>query len=129
MTRYGALLLLTAFMLSPSASQAQDWERGREIAKEHCSRCHVIPHHNPFGGIGSTPSFNLLANLEDGLERFETFFDRRPHPNFVRIPGVGRLSEEAATLQPFELQPGRHRQPCGLRTRTQGGAGVARPHV
>ena len=40
------------------------------------------------GGIGSTPSFQLLANsFPDYKDRFETFNARRPHPVFVIIEG------------------------------------------
>ena len=53
-------------------------------------RCHMIGDFNPFGGIGSTPSFQLLAMRDDWLERFQTFYERRPHPVFVRVPGVSR---------------------------------------
>ncbi len=62
--------------------------RGRDLSISHCARCHVIGDYNKFGGIGSTPSFQLIAGMSDGLERFETFFERRPHPAFVRIAGA-----------------------------------------
>ncbi len=63
-------------------------ESGLQIARLHCARCHVIGDDNKFGGIGSTPSFPLLVRRRpDYLERFATFFSRRPHPIFVRIKG------------------------------------------
>lgn len=101
----GVALALTALLFLPEASLAQDAKKGREIALAHCSRCHVIPLHNPFGGIGSTPSFRFLANMDDGLERFETFFVRRPHPSVVRLPGVEPISAETAAIVTFELEP------------------------
>jgi len=55
------------------------------------------------GGIGSTPSFRLLAELDDGLERFETFFARRPHPPFVRMQDTQPPTNLPAALQPFEM--------------------------
>ena len=58
----------------------------------HCSRCHVIDESNKFGGIGSTPSFQLILGMSDGLERFETFFERRPHPAFVKSFGTQKKS-------------------------------------
>jgi mono/diheme cytochrome c family protein len=100
-----AIAAIVSLLAPAFPAVAGDVEVGRKIALTHCSRCHVIPLHNAFGGIGSTPSFHLLANLEDGIERFETFFDRRPHPNFVRLPGVAPLTAQPAALQPFELTP------------------------
>ena len=66
---------------------------GRAIAHKHCSRCHVVGDFNKYGGIGSTPSFQVILGMKDGLHRFETFFQRRPHPVFVRVPGVPRWSK------------------------------------
>jgi hypothetical protein len=67
---------------------ADEIATGRAIAEKHCSRCHVIGDFNKFGGIGSTPSFQLLVNaFDDWQERFETFQARRPHPSFVRVAG------------------------------------------
>jgi mono/diheme cytochrome c family protein len=74
----------SAIML-PAAS-ADGIEAGRILAQKHCAVCHVIGNFNKFGGIGSTPSFQLLASLRDGPERFQTFFARRPHPSFIFLP-------------------------------------------
>ena len=98
-----ALALLTAL---PSAAQAAgDAEKGRQIAIDHCSRCHVIADYNPYGGIGSTPSFRIMARRGDYLERFQTFFERRPHPVFVRMPGVAPPTDDPAFIATFEIQP------------------------
>ena len=78
-----------------------DPEKGRQIAIKHCSRCHVIPDHNPFGGIGSTPSFRGLSRIGDHVERFRTFYARRPHPVFVRVPGVPELTKLPSFVEPF----------------------------
>lgn len=68
-----------------TADQVAD---GKALAEEHCSRCHVVGDFNKFGGIGSTPSFQLLVDaFDDWAERFETFQARRPHPSFVRVAG------------------------------------------
>ena len=61
---------------------------GRKLVREHCTRCHVIGDINPYGGIGSTPSFEAMKNLSDWRERFEAFFILPPHPSLVRIEGV-----------------------------------------
>ena len=98
------LYLSLTLALAPGLAGAEgDAEKGRGIAIQHCSRCHVIPDHNPMGGIGSTPSFRLLAELGDGMERFETFFVRRPHPSFVRVQDTQPLTEQPSALEPLEL--------------------------
>ena len=79
--------------------------RGRQIAIDHCSRCHVVPDYNPYGGISSTPSFRLLARRDDYLERFQSFFDRPPHPVVVRLPGVAPRTDDPAFVATFEIQP------------------------
>ena len=58
---------------------------------------------NPYGGIGSTPSFQLLAKRDDYLERFRTFFERRPHPVFVQVPGVPKWSNLPSYVAEFEM--------------------------
>ncbi len=63
-----------------------DLETGRALARSHCAVCHVIGDYNKFGGIGSTPSFQLLASMKDGAARFQTFYARRPHLSFVTLP-------------------------------------------
>ena len=93
------------FAVSP-AGQAKaegDAEKGRAIAEKHCSRCHVIGRHNPMRGIGSTASFQIIAKIPDYLERFQTFYDRRPHPVFVRIPGIPRWSNQPGYAREFTI--------------------------
>ena len=70
-------------------------------------RCHVVGNLNKFGGIGSTPSFQLIAGMEDGMERFQTFYARHPHPNFVRVPDLPRFSKAPPYAIPFTVtEPG-----------------------
>jgi len=76
--------------------------KGEALAIEHCSRCHVIGPFNKFGGIGSTPSFPLIAGMKDGMDRFQTFFERRPHPAFVTIPGITKPGDTGYAL-PFTV--------------------------
>lgn len=78
------------------AGAAGSVEKGRAIAEKHCSRCHVVGANNPMGGIGSTASFQMIAKMPDYLERFQTFYARRPHPAFLRVPGVPRWSNQPA---------------------------------
>jgi mono/diheme cytochrome c family protein len=55
-------------------------ERGLKVVREHCTRCHVVPGINPYGGIGSTPSFSAMKWLDDWAYRFKFFiFCRRIH--------------------------------------------------
>jgi hypothetical protein len=84
-------------------ASAEDIRHGRELAIRFCSHCHVIDDHNPFGGIGSTPSFRLLATMKDGAERFRSFFTRRPHPSFVRLPDQRPPTNLPLNAPPVEI--------------------------
>lgn len=102
--------LLSMALLQSIAGPAIAWAEGdaaegRQIAVDHCSRCHVIPDHNPYGGIDSTPSFRLLARRDDYLERFQSFYARRPHPVFVRVPDVPPPTDDPAFIATFEITP------------------------
>ncbi len=98
----GALALV--LFGAPSGGRAEGSpEKGRKIVTTHCARCHVVGDFNPTGGIGSTPSFQLLARRDDYLERFQTFFERRPHPVFVRVPGVPRWTNLPSYAAEFEV--------------------------
>ena len=89
--------LITAIMLTftcvliagaGTARAESSIERGKSLVRQHCSRCHVIPGLNPYGGIGSTPSFSAMKWLDDWRRRFEIFYILPPHPALVRIDGV-----------------------------------------
>ena len=97
--------LLCVLILTATAAKAQtDVERGRTLAHQQCARCHVIGDFNPNGGIGSTPSFQLLVNaLKDHEQRFKTFFARRPHGAFVTVRGYPRLNELPDNAAPIEI--------------------------
>ena len=94
---------LGAFIAAPGLHAEGDSEKGRRIAIKHCARCHVVGDHNPYGGIGSTPSFQLLAKRQDYLERFQTFYERRPHPVYVRVPGVPKWTELPSFVEEFTV--------------------------
>lgn len=99
-----SLIAVVLWLSVPHSARADgDLAQGRALAETHCARCHVIGDFNKFGGIGSTPSFRAIRGMEDGMERFETFFDRRPHPAFVRIPDVPRLSQDPAYAIEFTV--------------------------
>ena len=90
-------------MIASPAGASGDIGKGRTIAADHCMRCHVVGNLNKFGGIGSTPSFQLIAGMKDGMERFQTFYARRPHPNFVRLPNLPRFSKAPPYAIPFTV--------------------------
>jgi hypothetical protein len=88
MWRRTGIVAVTLWCMAAQGSCADQIDDGRKLAQTHCSRCHVIGDFNRFGGIGSTPSFQLIVNsLPDWQERFETFHVRRPHLSFVRVSG------------------------------------------
>lgn len=100
-----ALLAIAALSAGGVASAQSLVEEGKAIAEQHCSRCHVIDPDKPFGGIASTPSFQLLVTaLPDWKERFETFYGRRPHPAVVRFEGVAPLSENPPATKTVDLK-------------------------
>lgn len=101
-----ALVFLAVLLQAPTGPRAEGSAKaGREIAERHCARCHVIPDFNPYGGINSTPSFMLLAKRHDWFERFATFYERRPHPVFVRVPGVSRWTSLSSHVVEFTVTP------------------------
>lgn len=105
MTRTGSAVTVCAFLaVAEPAVAAGDIERGRTLAEQQCSRCHVIGDFNRMGGIGSTPSFQLLVNaLKDFEDRFRSFFARRPHPAFVTVKGYPRLNDLPDNAAPIEI--------------------------
>lgn len=93
-----------ALLAFPAPSHAAgDSQKGRAISEEHCSRCHVVGDYNRMGGIGSTPSFQLLRGMQDWRERFETFYARRPHPVHVRVEGLPQLTNLPPNAAPFTI--------------------------
>ncbi len=98
-----ALLITVLVVLASPSVAGGDAENGRRIAIKHCSRCHVIPDYNPFGGIGMTASFKGMAQMADYLERFQTFFRRAPHPVFVDVPGVAPPTKLPSPHQKFTI--------------------------
>lgn len=101
-----ACIVVAVFFMSfaPAAAvSAGDREKGREIARQHCARCHVIGDHDRMGGIGSTPSFPLLRRMDDWRERFGTFYNRRPHPVHVRVEGIRSWTNLPPNAKPFTI--------------------------
>ncbi len=97
---FGALVAI------PGARAEGDPGKGRELSIKYCARCHVVGDFNPMGGIGSTPSFQLLAKRRpDFVERFQTFYQRRPHPVYVRVPGVPAWTDLPAYATEFTITP------------------------
>ena len=91
-------------MIAQPAAAAGDQSKGKELARQHCARCHVVESSKKFSGIGSTPSFMILAKMPDWRERFETFFARPPHPVFIRLPDVERLNDLPSAAAEIELE-------------------------
>ena len=67
-------------MIAQAAWAQGDQVRGRQLAIEKCSQCHVIGDYNPYGGVNNSPSFYIFAErLEVYRDRLRTFDQRRPH--------------------------------------------------
>ena len=78
--------------------------KGREIVRQHCTRCHVVPDMNPYGGIGSTPSFAAMKWRDDWEQRFEVFYTLPPHPALVNIVGVSEERPESLPVFISEIK-------------------------
>ena len=95
----GIIYLGVMAIMLQNASADDAVAKGREIVRQHCTRCHVVPDMNPYGGIGSTPSFAALKWLSDWEHRFEVFYTLPPHPALVNIQGI--TEERSASLPAF----------------------------
>lgn len=71
-----------------AAATSEQLAEGEIISYRQCGRCHVIGERNRYGGIGSTPSFRALRGKPDWRERFELFWDERPHRAFSQVEGM-----------------------------------------
>ena len=100
----GAGLLCLAAFLTPQAWADDAVANGREIVRQHCTRCHVVPDMNPYGGIGSTPSFAAMKWLDDWERRFEVFYTLPPHPALVNIVGVSEARSKALPVFIAEIE-------------------------
>jgi len=101
------VMYLGMMAITPQNASADDAvAKGREIVRQHCTRCHVVPNMNPYGGIGSTPSFAAMKWLADWEQRFEVFYTLPPHPALVKIAGVSKERSESlpAFIAEIELQ-------------------------
>ena len=101
--RHQGWAIILIFCMPFTAFADSQIERGFELARQYCSRCHVIGDYNRMGGIGNSPSFAWMVKSVDWRERFQTFYARRPHPVFVRVPGYARWSNVAPYYPPFEI--------------------------
>ncbi len=97
------ILVLTIATTTGAMASENVTARGRLLAKKHCTLCHVVGDLNRFGGIGSTPSFQLLASMKDGEERFRRFFARRPHVSFVTLPDTKPPTDYPLNVKPLAL--------------------------
>ena len=100
----GAGFLCLTALLTSQAWADDAVAKGREIVRQHCTRCHVVPDMNPYGGIGSTPSFAAMKWLDDWERRFEVFYTLPPHPALVNIVGVSEARSEALPVFIAEIE-------------------------
>jgi len=96
----GMFLLPLSIPVSHGNDEAK---QGFELSRQLCSRCHVIGEYNRMGGIGNSPSFTWMVKSDDWRERFLTFYARRPHPVFARVPGYALWSNADPYYPPFEI--------------------------
>lgn len=82
------ILLIAVVLSCPGHAESDSNALGQKLTKQHCGRCHVVPGGNPFGSIGSTPSFRVLRNYPDWQARFAAFYAEPPHAAITEIEGV-----------------------------------------
>ncbi len=82
------LCLLPVLVCAPAMADDAPMTPGQKAAVSHCGRCHVVPGGNPYGSIGSTPSFAVMRHYKDWKARFEAFYTEPPHPAITQIEGV-----------------------------------------
>ena len=91
----GAALAFCGLLMAATTARAGDAKRGRQLAAEHCTRCHVVGDINPRGGIESTPSFIGMKRLADWQRRYAEFYILPPHPALVRIKDVSAERDDS----------------------------------
>ncbi len=103
MWQRGAVALIAFIALAPDADAGQV-EIGHQLARDHCSRCHVVEADNRFSGISSTPSFMMMVDhLDDWQDRFATFYARLPHPSVIFVDGIDPPTDQPPSVVPIEL--------------------------
>lgn len=97
-------MALAGLMAAVSApAMAGDIAAGRELARLHCTRCHIVGDLNTVS-IGSTPSFQTMVKSDQEYQQtFLAFYARRPHPAFVRIEGIPPLTDLPSPIAPIHL--------------------------
>ena len=106
LTRSFCIIFAGAFLSSlgiPLSYGDEEAKQGFELSRQFCSRCHVIGEYNRMGGIGNSPSFTWMVKNDDWRDRFLTFYARRPHPVFARVPGYALWSNADPYYPPFEI--------------------------
>ena len=94
-------IALAMALCGPGAALAQ--EAGQKTAIVHCGRCHVVPGGNPYGSIGSTPSFAAMRGYPDWKARFEAFYAEPPHAAITQIEGVTPAFERPPPIAPVTM--------------------------
>jgi len=77
-------------------------DRGHQLARRDCMRCHVVDKQSLFAGIDSTPSFAALRTYPDWHERFQLFWTANPHRALITVTD---MSEEKDPLHPVTIAP------------------------
>ena len=74
--------------VAPMQELPGDAIKGKTLSLDLCGNCHVIGPENRMQAIGSTPSFMLMRGFGDWRERFDKFYQLRPHAPFTHVTGV-----------------------------------------
>ena len=96
------LSILFTIFVTPAFADDALVKTGQKTTIFNCGRCHVVPGGNPYGSIGSTPSFAVMRNYEDWKERFEAFYTEPPHIAVTQIEGI---TEDFDPARPPPMAP------------------------
>ncbi|MEJ8474146.1 hypothetical protein [Roseibium algae] len=82
-----ALAVLSLMATTASSEPLNQLEqRGLELSKLHCARCHIVSEKDRFTGTSASPSFKIMiVALKDWDDRFDSFMARNPHPAHIRL--------------------------------------------
>jgi mono/diheme cytochrome c family protein len=97
----GAVLICLA--IAEPAWADGDPARGRDLAIDNCSQCHVIGDYNPYGGVNNSPSFYIFSERPEVYrERLRTFDQRRPHLSRDMQVSPNKIKDIMAYIETLE---------------------------
>jgi len=93
-------LIACLLLLLPVAAQAQDIERGRQLALRWCSGCHAVERSPAEARADGVPTFPAIARQPDGsVERLRAAMN----PTHGRMPDLSLAKRDQDDLAAYIL--------------------------